>query len=96
MAKKRRMLEVTPTLSEIRLVMNAQPRREIANRRAVIEAQAPFLLLKQSFRSRATLENWRATVSAARRLHREIKAAERTSRTGIFAEPDHPAGKAGA
>jgi hypothetical protein len=66
-----------PTLSEIRLVLTAEPRAEVRARKAVSDAAVNFSLRRNEFTSRGTLAAWARTVTAARRLHREIKAAER-------------------
>jgi hypothetical protein len=84
MAKRRRTATGDPTLGEIWLVLTAAPRWEVEDRKGVSHAYVDFHLKRHAFMRRATPVTWADTVAAARRLHREIKAAEATIRRGIF------------
>jgi hypothetical protein len=90
MAKKRRTSTAEPTLEEIWFVLTAAPLAEVRGDEpegGVSDAYVDFHLKRHAFIRRATPATWADAVAAARRLHREIKAAEATSRPGLFDAP---------
>jgi hypothetical protein len=85
MTKKRRTSTAEPTLEEIWFVLTAAPLAEVRGDEpegGVSDAYVDFHLKRHAFIRRATSATWADAVAAARRLHREIKAAEATSRGG--------------
>jgi hypothetical protein len=91
MAKKRRMSTAEPTLEDIWFVLTAAPLAEVRGDEpegGVSNAYVDFHLKRHAFMRRATPATWADAVATARRLHREIKAAEATSRGGgLFRAP---------
>jgi hypothetical protein len=90
MAKQRRMSTAGPTLEEIWFVLTAAPLAEVRGDEQegrVSDAYVDFHLKRHAFMRRATPVTWADAVAAARRLHREIKAAEATSRRGLLKAP---------
>jgi hypothetical protein len=89
MAKKIAEKTAEPTLEEIWFVLTAAPLAEVHGEQPegdVSDAYVDFHLKRRAFMRRATPITWADAVAAARRLHREIKAAEASSRRRIFKE----------
>jgi hypothetical protein len=87
---KRRISIAGPTLGEIWFVLTAAPLAEVRGDEpegSVSDAYVDFHLKRHAFMRRATPATWADAVTAARRLHREIKAAGATSRRVLFKAP---------
>jgi hypothetical protein len=90
MAQKRRVSTAAPTLEEIWFVLTAAPLAEVRGDEpegSVSDAYVDFHLKRHAFIRRVTPATWADAVTAARRLHREIKAAGATNRRGLFKAP---------
>jgi hypothetical protein len=90
MAQKRRVSTAGPTLEEIWFVLTAAPLAEVRGDEpegSVSDAYVDFHLKRHTFIRRLTPATWADAVTAARRLHREIKAAGATNRRGSIRRP---------
>lgn len=90
MARERRVSTAGPTLDEIWFVLTAAPLAEVRGDEPegnVSDAYVDFHLKRHAFMRRVTPATWADAVTAARRLHREIKAAGATNRRGLYKAP---------
>jgi hypothetical protein len=69
------MTKPVANLAEVRLVLNMPTR--VRNRKALHQAHLEVIKARFQFSDRATAVAWARLVYAARRLNREVKAADR-------------------